>query len=103
MHWYSARGSRMTDLDDEDELPKPSLFQRCRALIRPMMLFASPIVAMGCALVAGYFSYTIFNTKPPPDMSTLAISILKSGDASPEMRDWATSALGIQTDIQPVR
>jgi hypothetical protein len=32
-------------------------------------------------------------------MSTLAVSILKSGDASPEMRDWATSALGIQTDI----
>ncbi|MGB3416380.1 MAG: hypothetical protein WBG88_04330 [Mesorhizobium sp.] len=93
----------MTDLDDEDDLPKPSPFQPRWASIKSAMLFASPVIAMGWALVAGYFSYTVFNTKPPPDLSKLAISILKSGDASPEMRNWATGVLGIQTDILQVK
>ena len=68
-------------------------------MVRPAMLFASPIVALICAMLAGYFSYMVFNTKPPADMSKLAISILKSSDTSPEMREWATGALGIQTDV----
>lgn len=49
--------------------------------------------------MVGYLTYVVANKPAPADMSTLAVSILKSGDASPEMRDWATSALGIQTDI----
>lgn len=43
--------------------------------------------------------YVTAATKPPANISTLAISILKSQDASPEMRDWAVGALGIQADI----
>lgn len=96
-------GGGMTDLDDDEELPKPALLQRCQAMVRPTLVFASPIVAMICAVLAGYFSYSVFNTKPPADMSRLAMSILKSGDASPEMREWATDALGIQTDISLAR
>lgn len=67
------------------------------------MLFASPVIAMGCALVTGYFSHAVLNTKPPADMSGLAISILKSGDASPEMKEWASGVVGIQTDIRLVK
>ncbi|ESY03874.1 hypothetical protein X753_21155 [Mesorhizobium sp. LNJC399B00] len=39
------------------------------------------------------------NNKPPADMAALAVSIMKSDDASPELRDWAADVLGIQTDI----
>ncbi|MER9136870.1 hypothetical protein NKI20_11240 [Mesorhizobium sp. M0830] len=39
------------------------------------------------------------NQKPPADMAALAVSILKSSDASPEMREWASDAIGIQNDI----
>ncbi|MBA1143793.1 hypothetical protein [Mesorhizobium neociceri] len=51
--------------------------------------------------MAGYFTYVAShsNNKPPPDMAALAVSIMKSGDASPELRDWAADVLGIQTDI----
>ncbi|ESW74455.1 hypothetical protein X773_26760 [Mesorhizobium sp. LSJC285A00] len=38
--------------------------------------------------------------KTAVDMAALAVSIMKSGDASPEMRDWAADVLGIQTDIE---
>ncbi|ESY72496.1 hypothetical protein NKJ90_01070 [Mesorhizobium sp. M0051] len=39
------------------------------------------------------------NQKSPADMAALAVSILKSSDASPEMREWASDARGIQNDI----
>lgn len=89
----------MTDQIDEDELPKSTLFQRCRSIARATMLFAPPVVSVGCAIVVGYITYVTSNKEPPADISTLAISILKSGDASPEMRAWATGALGIRTDM----
>lgn len=89
----------MTGFDDEEELPKPTLVQRCWPMIRVTVLFASPIVATGCAVLAGYFAHTAVNTKQPADISRLAVSILKSGDASPEMRGWAADALGISADI----
>lgn len=63
------------------------------------MPFASPVVSIGCAIVVGYFTYVAANQKPPEDMASLAISILKSGDASPEMRTWATGVLRFQTGI----
>jgi hypothetical protein len=89
----------MTDIEEDEGPIKPPLLERCRAMVRPALLFASPIVALICAMLAGYFSYMVFHTKPPADMSKLAISILKSSDTSPEMREWATGALGIQTDV----
>lgn len=88
----------MTDRD-EDELPKPNLLQRGRSIARVTMLLASPIVSIGCAMVVGYFTFMTANQKPPEDMASLAISILKSSDASPEMRSWATGVLRIQTGI----
>lgn len=93
----------MTDLDDDDddddELLKPNLFQRCRSILPAIARFAPPIISIGCTFMVGYFTYGVAHKPPLADMSTLAISILKSGDASPEMREWAKSALGIQTDI----
>lgn len=50
--------------------------------------------------MAGYFTYVTSHNKPPADVAALAVSIMKSGDASPELRDWAADVLGIQTDIQ---
>ncbi|MER9334956.1 hypothetical protein NKJ06_13280 [Mesorhizobium sp. M0293] len=44
-------------------------------------------------------AYMAANQKPPADMAALAVSILKSSDASPEMREWAADAVGIQNDI----
>ncbi|TIS55814.1 hypothetical protein [Mesorhizobium sp.] len=90
----------MADLIEEDELPKASLFKRWQAIARATILFVPPIISIGCAITVGYFTYMIANKKPPADIATLAVSILKSGDASPEMRDWAADALGIQTDIR---
>ncbi|MES0129820.1 hypothetical protein [Mesorhizobium sp. M0029] len=49
--------------------------------------------------MAGYFTYVTSHNKPPADMAALAVWIMKSGDASPELRDWAAGVLGIQTDI----
>ncbi|KQU76147.1 hypothetical protein ASC75_00485 [Aminobacter sp. DSM 101952] len=89
----------MTDQIDEDDVPKPVLLQRCRLIARATMLFAPPVVSVGCAIVVGYITYVTSTKEPPADISTLAISILKSGDASPEMRAWATGALGIRTDM----
>jgi hypothetical protein len=53
--------------------------------------------------VAGYFSHNAVTTKPPEDMTRLAISILRSDGTPPELRDWATSALKIQTDLPLAR
>jgi hypothetical protein len=86
----------MTDIDDDDELQKKNLLQRCREIIRPSILLASPIISVCCAAMVIYFTYMEANRPPPADVSTLAVSILKSGDASPEMREWATAALGLQ-------
>jgi hypothetical protein len=90
----------MTDVVDEDEIPKTSLARRWRAIALTAIQFAPPIISIGCAIVVGYFTYMVANQKPPADMAALAVLILKSGDASPEMRDWAADALGIQTDIR---
>ena len=90
----------MTDVIDEEEIPKTSLSRRWRAIALRAIQFAPPIISIGCAIVVGYFTYMVANQKPPADMAALAVSILKSGDASPEMRVWAADALGIQTDIR---
>jgi hypothetical protein len=87
----------MTNLDDEDELPQAVPLQRWRQIAGAAITFGPSIVSIGCAVAAGYFTYTVANIKPPADISTLAVSILKSGDAPPEMRTWAAGALGIQT------
>jgi hypothetical protein len=89
----------MTDLDDEDVSAKPSIFHRCLPVARKAVTLLPSIISIGCAVAAGYFSYVASHEQPPADMSKLAISILKSDDTSPEMRDWATAALGIQTDV----
>lgn len=89
----------MTDLDDEEELPQDVPPQLWRMVLDAAARFAPPVISVGCAMLAGYFAYVATNAKPPADISQLAISILKSGDASPEMRDWATDALGIFTGI----
>lgn len=91
----------MTELiDDEDVLPKIHPTARWRAVALTAIQFAPPAISIGCAILAGYFTYRGANQKPPADVAALAVSILRSGDASPEMRDWATEALGIQTDIR---
>ncbi|MET2832118.1 hypothetical protein [Mesorhizobium shangrilense] len=89
----------MTDLIDEDELPKTIPSKRWRTLALTTTQFVPPIISIGCAMAVGYFAYAVSNQKPPADIAALAVSILKSSDASPEMRDWAADALGIQTDI----
>lgn len=88
----------MTDIDD-DGILKPSFLHRCRAIAWPTIVFASPAVSLACALTVFYFTYTAVNRTPPADVSLLAVSILKSNDASPEMKSWATKALGIYTEI----
>jgi hypothetical protein len=89
----------MTNLDDEEELPQAVPPQRWRLIAFAAARSAPPVISIGCAMLAGYFAYVATNAKPPADISRLAVSILKSGDASPEMRDWATDALGISTGI----
>jgi hypothetical protein len=89
----------MTDLDSEEELPQVVPPRRWRVIAVAAAKFAPPVISMGCAILAGYFAYVATTAKPPADISQLAVSILKSGDASPEMRDWATDALGISTGI----
>jgi hypothetical protein len=89
----------MTDLVDEDELPAPSRSGRWRAMALATLQIVPPVISVGCAIMAGYFTYATSHNKPPADMAALALSIMKSGDASPELRDWAADVLGIQTDI----
>jgi hypothetical protein len=89
----------MTDLDDEEELPQAVPPRRWGLIVISAAKFAPPVISIGSAMLAGYFAYAVTTAKPPANISQLAISILKSGDASPEMRDWATDALGISTDI----
>jgi hypothetical protein len=89
----------MTELDDEEELPK-AVPAQCRRLVAGAVArSAPPVISIACAMLAGYFAYVATNAKPPADISRLAVSILKSGDASPEMRSWATDALGIPTNV----
>lgn len=93
----------MTGFDDDEEGPRHRLFERCRPIARAAAIFAPPLVSIAAAIAAGYFSHNAVPTKPPEDMTRLAISILKSDDTPPELRDWATSALGIHTDIPLAR
>jgi len=89
----------MTDLLDEDELPTPSSPKRWRAIGLATLQIVPPVISVGCAIMAGYFTYVTSHNKPPADMAALAVSIMKSGEASPELRNWAADVLGIQTDI----
>ncbi len=94
----------MTDLDQEDELPRQGLLQRGRSIAWVTLLVVSPIVSIGCAILVGYLTHVAVNQKPPEDVSSLAISILKSEDASSEMRSWAKGVLGLRTEIpMPIR
>ena len=89
----------MTDLADEDELPKSGPSGRWHTIALTTIRFVPPIISIVCAIVAGYFTFMTARPKPPADIVALAVSILKSGDAPPEMQDWAADTLGIQTDI----
>jgi len=89
----------MTDLDDVEELPRTVPPPRWRLVGSATARLAPPVISVGCAILAGYFAYVATNAEPPADIAQLAVSILKSGDASPEMRSWATDALGIPTNI----
>ncbi|UVK45779.1 hypothetical protein BPNPMPFG_001351 [Mesorhizobium sp. AR07] len=89
----------MTDLVDGDDVPKSSPSKRWRAIALAATQFIPSIISIGCAVAVGYFAYAAANQKPPADMAALAVSILKSSDASPEMREWAADAIGIQTEI----
>ena len=97
----------MIDLVDEDEPPKIDRHTRWRTIALTTIQFVPPIISIGCAVMAGYFTYLTAltaNRKPPADMAALAVSIIKSDSASPEMRDWAADVLEIQTDIRmPVK
>lgn len=93
----------MTGFDEDEEGPRRRLLERCRPIARAAATFAPPLVSVAAAIAAGYFSHNAVKAKPPQDMTRLAISILKSDDTPPELRDWATSALGIQTDIPLAR
>ncbi|TAN14560.1 MAG: hypothetical protein EPN45_03720 [Rhizobiaceae bacterium] len=89
----------MTDLLEDEELPQLTLLQRWRSTARAAITYGPSIISIGCAVAAGYFTYRAANVKPPANTMALAVSILKSPDTSPEMRAWATDALGIQTDL----
>ncbi|MEP6565215.1 MAG: hypothetical protein ABJB10_08740 [Mesorhizobium sp.] len=93
----------MIDLADEDETPKTGTHKRWRSITLTTIQVVPPIISIGCAVMAGYFTYLTAltaNKTPPADVATLAVSIMKSGNTSPEMRDWAADVLGIQTDIR---
>ncbi|MCZ8548601.1 hypothetical protein OOJ09_30955 [Mesorhizobium qingshengii] len=89
----------MTDLVDVDELPKTGSSERWRTIALTTIRFGPPIISIVCAIMAGYFTSMTAKPRLPADIAALAVSILKSGDAPVEMRDWAADALGIQTDI----
>jgi len=89
----------MNDLADEDDIPQVAQSRRWRPIGLAALKFAPSVISVGCAMLAGYFAYVATNTRPPANISQLAISILKSEDAPREMRTWAAGALGIQTDI----
>lgn len=89
----------MTDPVEDEDLPRPTLLQRWRPIVRAAITFGPSIISIVCALTAGYFTYRTMNARPTADTLTLAVSILKSPDTSPEMRSWAAEALGIQTDL----
>lgn len=85
-----------------DPAPLHSGSKRWRSLLWTSLEFALPLVSISGALVAGYFAHVIVNTKPNADTTDLAVSILKSGDTSPELRGWAAGVLRIPTDRLPV-
>ena len=89
----------MVDLVDEDEVPAPGRSGGWRVIALTTLQIVPPVISVGCAIMAGYFAFATSSKKPPADMAALAVSIMKSGDASPELRDWAADVLGIQTDI----
>jgi hypothetical protein len=89
----------MAGLVEDEELPQIAPLHRWRLLAHAAAKFAPPIISIGCAIATGYFTYTAAHAKLPADISTLAVSILKSADAPPEMRAWAAGAVGIATDI----
>lgn len=89
----------MIDLVDEDELPKSGSSGRLHTIALTTIRFVPPIILIVCVIVSGYFTFMTTKPKPPADIAALAVSILKSGDAPPEMQAWAADALGIQTDI----
>lgn len=86
----------MIDIAD-DEILRKGRVHRLQKSLRHTALIASPVICIGCAVAVGYFAHAVINAKPVPDISKLAVSILKSADASPEMQDWAFETLGIQT------
>src|SRR5690606_32067653 len=89
----------MTDITDE--LPREGWFHRLQTFLRLAALIASPAICVVCAVAVGYFAHGVINAKPAPDVSKLAVSILKSDNVSPEMQDWAFEALCIQTEAPP--
>ena len=89
----------MAELTDEDDLETPPAASRWKWLALVAARAVPSAVSIGCAAMAGYFTYLVINTEPPGDLSKLAVSILQSPDASPQMRAWAATALGIQSDI----
>jgi hypothetical protein len=88
----------MDDLAD-DELPQVAPVRRWALAAHASATIMAPIVSIACAIVAGYFTYAAAHMNPPGDISSLAVSILRSKDAPPEMRTWARGALGISSDI----
>lgn len=89
----------MNSLVDEVEPSTFSLGSRWLPFARVTVKVIPPIVSIGCAAVATYFGYVVVNTQPPEDLSRLAVSILKSDEAPPEMRAWAINALGIASHV----
>lgn len=90
----------MNDKIDDDDAPLPRPAGRWRSIALKAAHLVPPTISVACAVLAGYFAWQGANHEPPPDMAALATSILKSGDASPEMRSWAEETLGIETGIE---
>ncbi len=89
----------MTELAEEDGLSKLSTTSRRKQFALATAMVVPTVISMVSAAMAGYFILRAGDSEPPADLSKLAVSILQSHDASPQMRAWAAAALGIPSDI----
>lgn len=88
----------MEESIEEDDAPESEV-SRWKQIALVVGKFAPTVVSITCAALTGYFAYLTMQAEPPGDISKLAIAILQSDDTSPEMRDWATRAIGITPGI----
>lgn len=88
----------MTDVEGEEHTHQ-SAVRHWLFSARRLGVLAPPAISVICVAMAAYFAHVASIAKPPPDLSQLAVSILKAPDAPDEMRDWARRVLSLQVDI----